>query len=110
MRKLFIVIGVLFALAGAAQDRALQLDSLFSQLHKEQKFYGNVLIAEKGAVLYQKSFGKANIATDADLTANSVFELASVSKQFTAMGIMLLRKQGKLSYEDSLRKFIPELP
>jgi len=110
MRKLFVVIGVLFASVGLAQDRALQLDSLFTQLHKEQKFYGNVLIAEKGTVLYQKSFGKANIATDADLTANSVFELASVSKQFTAMGIMLLRKQGKLSYEDSLRKFIPELP
>ncbi len=110
MRKLFVVTGVLFASVGLAQERALQLDSLFTQLHKEQKFYGNVLIAEKGTVLYQKSFGKANIATDADLAANSVFELASVSKQFTAMGIMLLRKQGKLSYEDSLRKFIPELP
>ncbi len=110
MKKLFVVISILWASAVLAQDKAKQLDSLFTQLHREQKFFGNVLIAEKGNILYQKSFGKANNATNADLNAESLFELASVSKQFTAMGIMLLKKQGKLSYDDSLRKFIPELP
>jgi CubicO group peptidase (beta-lactamase class C family) len=109
MKKMFVVIGLLFWVTGFAQDKAKQIDSLLSQLHKEQKFYGNVLIAEKGKVLYQKSFGKANIATNTDLNAESLFELASVSKQFTAMAVMLLKKQGKLSYDDSLRKFIPLL-
>jgi CubicO group peptidase (beta-lactamase class C family) len=69
-----------------------------------------VLIADKGNIIYQKSFGKGNHVSNTDLNAESVFELASVSKQFTAMGIMLLKKQGKLNYEDSLRKFFPELP
>lgn len=110
MRKVIVVVSLLVNLAGFAQDKAQQIDSLLTASHKDQKFYGNVLIAEKGNIIYQKSFGKANIASNADLNAESMFELASVSKQFTAMGIMLLKKQGKLSYDDSLRKFIPELP
>lgn len=110
MRKVFGFIGLLFSIGVAAQDKTLQLDSLFSGLHNKQQFFGNVLIADKGNIIYQKSFGKANHVSNADLNAESVFELASVSKQFTAMGIMLLKKQGKLNYEDSLRKFIPELP
>lgn len=91
-------------------SKSQQLDTLFTSLHQQQKFYGNVLVAEKGQVIYQQSFGKANEETGADLNNESIFELASVSKQFTAMGIMLLKKQGKLSYDDSLRHFFPELP
>jgi len=102
--------GLLFTLFCTAQDKAKQIDSLLKASHGEQKFYGNVLIAEKGTIIYQQSFGKANEATGNDLNAESMFELASVSKQFTAMGIMLLQQQGQLSYDDSLRKFIPELP
>jgi CubicO group peptidase (beta-lactamase class C family) len=109
-KSISLICGVLITAAMAAQNKAAQLDSLFTQLHRNQQFFGNVLIAEKGKVTYQKSFGKADYAANADLDAGSVFELASVSKQFTAMGIMLLKKQGKLSYDDSLRKFIPELP
>ena len=110
LRIAFAFIALLFSLAVVAQNKSLQLDSLYSGLHNKQQFFGNVLIAEKGNIIYQKSFGKANRATSEDLNAESIFELASVSKQFTAMGIMLLKKQGKLSYEDSLRKFFPELP
>ncbi len=110
MRKLLFLVGLAFAGSAVAQDKAVQLDSLFSDLYRKQQFFGNVLIADKGNIIYQKSFGKANHATNADLNEGSIFELASVSKQFTAMGIMLLKKQGKLNYEDSLRKFIPELP
>ena len=105
-----VLLRYFFLWSVVAQDKALQLDSLFSQLYNKQQFFGNVLIAEKGNIIYQKSFGKANHSTNADLNAESVFELASLSKQFTAMGIMILKKQGKINYEDSLRKFIPELP
>ena len=110
MKKILLIICLLFTITGYSQDKAQRMDSLFTELFNTQKFYGNVLIAEKGKILYQKSFGKANRTANTDLNAESMFELASVSKQFTAMGIMLLKKQGKLSYEDSLRKFIPELP
>lgn len=93
-----------------AQDKTKQLDSLFKSLYAEKKLYGNVLIADKDNIIYQASFGLANHETNAALDAESIFELASVSKQFTAMGIMLLKKQGKLQYSDSLQKFIPGFP
>jgi len=73
-------------------------------------FNGNILIAEKGKVIYQKSFGLSDFAKKQPLNDSTIFELASVSKQFTAMGILLLEKGGKLSLSDSVRKFFPELP
>ena len=90
-------------------SRVALLDSIYTELHNNNEFNGNVLIAEKGTVLFEKSFGMANVETKAKLNSNTVFELASVSKQFTAMAIVLLEKQGKLEYEDELSKYIPEL-
>ncbi len=110
MRKIVLLFILLISFNAFAQNKQQPLDSLFSQLNKEGKFFGNVLIAEGGTVIYQQSFGKADMVAGNDLNAESMFELASVSKQFTAMGIMLLKKQGKLDYSDSLRKFFPELP
>jgi CubicO group peptidase (beta-lactamase class C family) len=110
MKRLIAITCILSTLTGVAQDKASKIDSIITASHKAGQFYGNVLIAENGTVIYQKSFGKANYETGAALDSESVFELASVTKQFTAMGIMLLKKQGKLSYDDSLRKFFPQLP
>lgn len=86
-----------------------RFDSLYSSLFKDKKFNGNVLIAEKGEIIYEQSFGLADQETGRKINNNAIFELASVSKQFTAMGIVLLEKQGKLKYDDPLAKYIPEL-
>lgn len=85
------------------------LDSLFNSLHKNEMFNGNVLIAVKGKVIFEQSYGLANEETKQKLEKNSVFELASVSKQFTAMGIVLLEKQGRLKFDDTISRYIPEL-
>jgi len=86
------------------------VDSLMQAQVAVKKFNGNVLIAKSGNILYQKAFGYRNYAKKELLDNNSVFELASISKQFTAMGILLLKEKGKLQLTDSLRKFFPELP
>jgi len=86
------------------------IDSVVTRLVDSLHFNGNVLVAEQGKVIYQKSFGLARFDTNEKLNDSSLFELASVSKQFTAMGIMILKEQGKLAYEDDIRKFIAELP
>lgn len=91
------------------QSSQQKIDSLMTTLHANGVFNGNVLIAEKGKVLYQKSFGLSNERTLEKLNENSIFELASVSKQFTAMGIVLLKEQGKLNYDDEIAKYLPEL-
>lgn len=104
---LFILTLPLFAIA--QKSKSERLDSLFTALHQKKAFNGNVLIAEQGNVLFEKSYGLANEITQQKLNTQTVFELASVSKQFTAMGIVLLAKQGKLNYDDKMSKFIPEL-
>ena len=90
-------------------DKAIKLDTLFSDLYQKGAFNGNILIAEQGNVTFEKSYGLANEQTKDRLNANTVFELASVSKQFTAMGIVLLVKNKKISYHDLISKYIPEL-
>lgn len=94
---------------GAQNSKSQRLDSLFTYWHTQQKFNGNVLVAEKGEVLFQKSYGLSNEETKQHLNNQTVFELASLSKQFTAMGIVQLQKQGKLKYSDPISKYIPEL-
>jgi len=75
-----------------------------------QGFNGNVLIAKKGNIIYQKSFGYRDFLQKQPLNNSSIFELASISKQFTATGILLLKEKRKLKLTDSLRKYFPELP
>ena len=91
------------------QNRIQKIDSLLTSNYAKREFNGNVLIAEKGKVIYKKSFGLANENTKEKLNENSIFELASVSKQFTAMAIVILKEKGKLKYDDKMSKFIPEL-
>lgn len=92
-----------------AQTKANKIDSLLTSLYQKGKLNGNILVAEKGHIIYLKSFGIANEITGEKVSENSVFELASCSKQFTAMGIMILKKQGKLHLDDPLSKYIPAL-
>ena len=91
------------------QDRIQTIDSVMTLFHSEGNLNGNVLIAEKGQIVYNKSFGFANETTKEKLNENSVFGLASVSKQFTAMAIAALKEKGKLNYDDKITKYLPEL-
>lgn len=108
-----IVFFFLFPLAVSAQmpmSKSQMLDSFMSGQAKYFKFNGNVLIAEKGNILAQKAYGYADYNSKRMLDNNSVFELASVSKEFTAMAILILKEKGKLKLEDTLRSFFPDLP
>lgn len=104
-----IIFSVSMAINAQEKTKADKLDSLFTKNYEDKIFNGNVLIAEKGKIIFQKSFGVADYETKRLLNNATIFELASVSKQFTAMGIVLLEKQGKLKYDEPISKFIPEL-
>jgi CubicO group peptidase (beta-lactamase class C family) len=67
-------------------------------------------IMKNGELLYLKSFGSASLDYDIANTENTMFNIVSISKQFTAMGIVKLQIDGKLSLDDDIRKYIPELP
>lgn len=87
-----------------------KLDELFEDLHARKQFNGNVIVARAGEIVYQASFGFADSAQTIPLNDSSVFELASVSKQFTAMGIMLLEADSLLDYDEPASKYIPDFP
>ena len=84
-----------------------RIDSLFATA---PDFSGVALIAHDGKAKYHKAWGHKNFVTREPLDTNSVFELASLSKQFTAMTIMLLQEEGKLSYDDTVERYIPGIP
>jgi CubicO group peptidase (beta-lactamase class C family) len=97
------------ALTQEQEQKAAKIDSLIEFYYEQGVFSGTVLVAEAGKVIYQKGFGYANVDTKDRLEPKSVFRLGSLSKQFTAMCIMILEEQGKLNYDDNLQKYIPEL-
>lgn len=67
-------------------------------------------LARNGSVIFQNGYGMANLELDVPITPASIFHVASVSKQFTAMAVMLLAADGKLSLDDDIRKYLPEIP
>jgi len=91
--------------------KAKELDSKFNRLVNLTGFNGTVLYAEKGRIILQKAYGYQNVRYKKDsLVTSDAFQLASVSKMFTAMAIMILKNDGKLSYDDDIRKYLPSLP
>jgi len=115
--KKFLIPIVIF-LAGASIDlraqpekqRAEKADSLLQAYAGKNMFSGSVLIAKGGKVLLSKGYGMANYSYNVPNAPATKFKLASVSKQFTAMAILILQERGKLSVEDKLTKFIPDYP
>jgi CubicO group peptidase (beta-lactamase class C family) len=80
-----------------------KLDSFFAA---QKDFSGVILIAEKGNPIYHKAFGYREFADQIPLQTSDIFELASVSKQFTAMIIMMLKEKRLLNYDDSVSKYL----
>jgi len=91
------------------QRSTTKIDSLV-KLKSSKGFNGSVLVIDNGNEIYKKSFGYTNFETKELLNDNSLFELASCSKQFTGMAIMMLAEQGKINYSDNIQKYIPDLP
>ncbi|MEE4198764.1 MAG: serine hydrolase domain-containing protein [Bacteroidales bacterium] len=91
-------------------EKAAILDSMIRQKVERFHFNGSILVGYKGNCIYNQSFGYADIRKREPLAEDAVFQLASVSKQFTAMAVMVLKDRNKLHYDDSVIKYIPDFP
>jgi len=96
-----------FAQLGA--DTARAIDALFERYRPEAPGC-ELAISRNGQVIYSKAWGMADLEHSVRMTTTSISEAGSVSKQFTAAAILLLEQQGKLSLDDDVRKYLPELP
>jgi CubicO group peptidase (beta-lactamase class C family) len=108
MLKVLTLSLVLLSITARAQLQK-RLDSLMQVTTQSMQPGAALLVEIDGKTVYQKGFGLANVNTKSPITAETNFRMASVSKQFTAMGILLLEKDGKLSLDDPLIRFFPEL-
>lgn len=108
-KHLLIFIFLLTITTVTAQSKPEKLDSIFTLLNQNDRFNGSILIAEKGVPIFEKSYGFSNVEQQKRLTNHSIYKLNSITKQFTAMGIIILKNNGKLKLTDQLSEYIPEL-
>lgn len=87
-----------------------RVDQLFEAWSNKDSPGCAVAVMRDGNVVYQRGFGMANLAHGIAITPSTVFHSASVSKQFAAFAILLLSSEGKLSLDDEVHKYVPELP
>ena len=109
---LFLLIFTFTLTASAQLDRSVEkdIDQLFIDWNRPNHPGGAVGVVQDGKLVFLKSYGLASLEYLVPNATGTRFNIASVSKQFTAMGIVRLHLQGKLSVEDDVRKHIPELP
>ena len=87
-----------------------KIESFFQKKFKQRQFNGNILFAENDQIITNKSYGFANFQEKEKLTQNHSFQLASVSKPFTAIAILQLIENGILTLNDTVEKFLPNFP
>ncbi len=110
-KAVLIVVLLLFVLSSVlADDRTDEVDKLFSQWDKSGSPGCALAIVQDGRIIYKKGYGLANLENDVPITPKSVFYIGSVSKQFVSFCIALLVQEGKLSLDDDIRKYVPEMP
>lgn len=86
------------------------LDTFFLNRHHQSAFFGTVLFAQRGRVIFENSYGYADLKTKDTLTLDHTFQLASASKPITAVAVMQLVEKGEISLQDEMHNFFPVFP
>lgn len=106
---------VLISFSSAAQKTGIkqltaEFDKILSEQFKPDETGCAALVAKNGQVIYRKAFGMADLELNVPMQPEMVFRIGSITKQFTAIAILQLMEQGKLSLQDEITKFIPDYP
>jgi CubicO group peptidase (beta-lactamase class C family) len=96
--------------ASSLAAKSAQIDALLAPFNQANTPGAAVLVIQNGHIVHHKGYGLARLDTKKPIGTNTAFDLASTSKPFTSMAVMILAERGKLSYDDSLSKFFPEFP
>lgn len=108
--KIFLILLIFSSTNIFTQNKSIELDKLFTYYNQNGSFSGVVLAAESGQIIYKKAFGFSDFENKKVLDTSAVFNIASTTKPFTAVAIMMLKEQELLSYDDKLLKFFPAFP
>ena len=110
-----LLFALLLAATGCAEqtgtdDRIPEVDAIFATWDQPGSPGCAVAVAQNGNLVYSRGYGYANLDYDIPITPQTVFDIGSVSKQFNAAVLTMLALEGKLSLDDNVRKWLPELP
>src|SRR4051794_11664999 len=112
-RIALVILAILsVALSGTAraQDLAAKVEESMEARVRRDRFSGSILVARDGKVLVRRGYGMADREHDVPNTPETKFRLGSVTKQFTAMAVMILQEQGKLDVREKIKKYLPDSP
>jgi CubicO group peptidase (beta-lactamase class C family) len=87
-----------------------KVDQVFAQFDKPDSPGCALAVIKEGQIIYKRGYGMSNLEYGIPISPSSIFHIASISKEFTAMSIVMLANQGKLSLDDDVRKHVPEVP
>lgn len=87
-----------------------EFDKFLSEQFKPNETGGTALVARNGQIIYKKAFGMANLEMNIAMQPDMIFRIGSITKQFTAVAILQLMEQGKLSLQDEITKYLPDYP
>lgn len=93
-----------------AQDLESAVDKLLSEKYQPEDPGATALVAKNGKVLYRKAFGMANLELGIPMRPENVFEIGSITKQFTSVSILMLLEEEKLALIDEITKYLPDYP
>lgn len=112
MRRLSSILiaaaAILVAACGQKNTVEGSLDELFHGLFASDAPGALVIVEKDGKIVYDKGFGLANLETGAPITDTTMFNICSVSKQFSAMALFILAEEGKISLDDPVNKYFPQ--
>jgi CubicO group peptidase (beta-lactamase class C family) len=91
-------------------ETAQRIDAVFAPWNNTQSPGCVLSVSRNGNVVYARAYGMSNLEYDVALTQDSIFQVGSIAKQFTAFAIVLLASDGKLSLDDDIHRYLPELP
>lgn len=116
VRLAWLWCGLVTGLAAAESDGALspamikQIDAVFAPWDNTRSPGCALAVSRGGRVIFTRGYGMANLEHDVPITPDSIFHVASISKQFTTACVGLLAAEGKLAWQDDIRRYVPELP
>src|ERR1041385_5881490 len=113
--KIFAAIAIVFIASSAPRQKkihslAIKVDAIFAGYNNKTSPGVAVGVIHNGKVILKKGYGLANMEYDIPITPATIFDIASVSKQFAGLAISMLVQQGKISLTDDIHKYVPEVP
>lgn len=87
-----------------------KIDRLFAEWDKSDSPGAALAVIRDGEIIYKRGYGMANLEYDIPITATTIFDIASISKQFAGFAIATLLYEGKLSLDDDIRIYLPDVP